>query len=88
VVFALWIGVALGGAIASWLLSFFGYQSSGVQTDHALLGIRLIASVVSGAAFLAVAVCLLFYRIDKKLNLEISNELAERRKTFAPHTAS
>jgi sugar (glycoside-pentoside-hexuronide) transporter len=84
VVFALWIGVSLGGAIDGWLLSFFGYQSSGVQTDHALLGIRLIASVVSGAVFLAVAVCLLFYRIDKKLNLEISNELAERRKAFAP----
>jgi Na+/melibiose symporter-like transporter len=83
VVFALWVGVAIGGAIASWLLSFFGYQSSGVQTDHALLGIRLIASVYSGAAFLAVAVCLLFYRIDKKLNLTISNELAERRKGFS-----
>jgi sugar (glycoside-pentoside-hexuronide) transporter len=84
VVFALWIGVAMGGAIDGWLLSFFGYQSSGAQTEHALFGIRLIASVVSGAFFLAVALCLLFYRIDKKLNLEISNELAERRKGFAP----
>jgi GPH family glycoside/pentoside/hexuronide:cation symporter len=82
VVFALWIGVALGGAIDGWLLSFFGYQSSGVQTDHALLGIRMIASVASGATFLAVAACLLFYRIDKKLNLTIADELAERRKSF------
>jgi Na+/melibiose symporter-like transporter len=84
VVFALWIGVAMGGAIDGWLLSFFGYQSSGMQTEHALFGIRLIASVVSGAFFLVVALCLLFYRIDKKLNLKISNELAERRKTFTP----
>ena len=83
VVFALWIGVALGGAIDGWLLSFFGYQSSGVQTDHALLGIRLIASVGSGAAFLATAVCLLFYGIDKKLNLTISQELADRRKGYS-----
>ena len=82
VVFALWIGVALGGAIDGWLLSFFGYQSSGVQTDHALLGIRLIASVFTGVAFLATVVCLLFYRIDKKLNLTIADELAERRKGF------
>jgi Na+/melibiose symporter-like transporter len=88
VVFALWIGVALGGAIDGWLLSIFGYQSSGVQTDHALLGIRLIASVGSGAAFLAVAVSLLFYGVNKKLNLTISNELAERRKNFAPNKAS
>jgi sugar (glycoside-pentoside-hexuronide) transporter len=83
VVFALWTGLALGGAIAPWLEGYFGYQANVAQTDHALFGIRLIASVVAGVAFLAVAVCLLFYGIDKKLNLTISNELAERRKGFS-----
>jgi sugar (glycoside-pentoside-hexuronide) transporter len=83
VVFALWIGLALGGAIAGWLLSLYGYQSNVAQTDHALLGIRMIASVWSGAAFLAAAVCLLFYSITMKLNMTISNELAERRKGFS-----
>ncbi len=82
VVFALWIGLALGGAIAGWLLSYYGYQPNVAQSDHALLGIRMIAAVWSGAAFLAAAVCLLFYGIDKKLNLTISNELTERRKSF------
>ena len=83
VVFALWVGVAIGGAIASWLLDLYGYSSTvALQSARALDGIRLTASVYSGAAFLAAAVCLLFYRIDKKLNLEISNELAERRKGF------
>jgi sugar (glycoside-pentoside-hexuronide) transporter len=84
VVFALWTGLALGGAIAPWLEGYFGYQANVAQTDHALFGIRLIASVVAGAAFLAVAICLLFYRIDKDLNLTISNELSERRKGFSP----
>jgi sugar (glycoside-pentoside-hexuronide) transporter len=83
VVFALWIGLALGGAIAGWLLSLYGYQSNAVQTDHALLGIRLIASVYSGAAFLAAAVCLLFYGITMKLNMTISHDLSERRKGFS-----
>ena len=46
------------------------------------MGIRLIASVYSGAAFLAAAVCLLFYGIDMKLNLTISQDLSERRKSF------
>lgn len=82
VVFALWIGLALGGAIAGWLLSLYGYQSNAVQTDHALLGIRMIASVYAGAAFLAAAVCLMFYGINMKLNLTISHDLSERRKTF------
>ena len=40
VVFALWIGLALGGAIAGWLLSFYGYEPNAVQSDHALMGIR------------------------------------------------
>ena len=83
VVFALWIGLALGGAVAGWLLSYYGYTANVAQTPHALLGIRLIASVYPGAIFLAVAVGLLFYGIDKKQNLTMANELAERRKGFS-----
>jgi len=83
VVFALWVGLALGGAIAGWLLSLYCYQPNAVQTGQALLGIRLIASVFSGAAFLAAAVCLLFYGITMKLNLTISHDLSERRKGYS-----
>jgi sugar (glycoside-pentoside-hexuronide) transporter len=83
IVFALWIGLALGGAIAGWLLSFYGYQSNVEQTAHALLGIRMIASVWAGAAFLACAVCLMFYGINMKMNLNISHDLSERRKGFS-----
>ena len=84
VVFALWVGVALGGAICGWLLSFYGYHPQlPLQSVHALLGIRLVASVYSGAAFLAAAVCLIFYGIDRKLNLAISHDLTERRKNFS-----
>jgi glycoside/pentoside/hexuronide:cation symporter, GPH family len=82
VVFALWIGLALGGAIAGWLLSLYGYEPNTVQTARSLMGIRLIASVYSGAAFLAAAVCLLFYGITMKLNMTISHDLSERRKSF------
>jgi len=75
--------LALGGAIAGWLLSFYGFQSNVAQSEHALLGIRLIASFYSGAAFLAAAVCLIFYGINMKLNLTISHDLSERRKGFS-----
>ena len=82
VVFALWVGLALGGAIAGWLLSFYGYQSNAVQTEHALLGIRLTASVYAGLAFAATTVCLFFYPITKELNRKIADDLIARRKTF------
>ena len=90
VVFALWIGLALGVAIAGWLLSFYDYQSKIIggpeilqQSPTAMHGITMIAAVWSGAAFLATAICLLFYGINMKQNLTISEELAERRKGFS-----
>jgi GPH family glycoside/pentoside/hexuronide:cation symporter len=82
-VFAINIGMALGRFLAGELLSLFGYLPDAQQTMHGLFGIRLIASVIAGGAFLAVALCLIFYSINKKLNLTISNELTERRKSYA-----
>jgi sugar (glycoside-pentoside-hexuronide) transporter len=83
VVFALWVGVAVGGAIASWLLGLYGFDSKAlVQSAHALEGIRLIASVYAGAFFLAVALCMVFYPISRQENKKIADELAERRKSF------
>src|SRR5262249_6885441 len=38
VVFALWAGLALGGAVAGWLLSFYGFVSGAqIQTEQAQL---------------------------------------------------
>lgn len=84
VVFALWVGLAVGGAVAAGLFSLYGFVSEAtVQTVHAQTGIVLTASVWAGLAFIASAVCFFFYPIDRELNRKIANELAERRKTFA-----
>jgi len=84
VVFALWAGLALGGAIAGWLFSFYGFVSDAkVQSAQAQSGILLTASIYAGLAFMAVATCLLFYPISREGNQKIANELAERRKGFA-----
>jgi len=89
VVFALWAGIALGGAIAGWLFSLYGYASKAVaQTAHAQTGIVLTASVYAGLAFFATAACLFFYPITREVNRQIAEELAERRKSFAPQSAS
>jgi sugar (glycoside-pentoside-hexuronide) transporter len=83
VVVGLWAGLALGGGIAAWLFSFYGYVPNVMQTAHALMGIRLTASVYAGLAFVLTLVCLFFYPITKDFNLQIADELAERRKKFA-----
>ena len=83
VVFALWTGLALGGAIAGWLFSLYGFVSEAqVQTAHAQTGILLTASVYSGLAFFAVAACLLFYPISREESRKIADALSERRKAF------
>jgi len=88
IVFALWAGLALGGAVAGWLLSAYGLVSKAdTQSAHTQTGILLTASVYAGLFFLAAAACLFFYPLNREKNQSIANELAERRKQ-APSTAA
>jgi glycoside/pentoside/hexuronide:cation symporter, GPH family len=84
IIFGLKAGLGIGGAIGGYLLQAYGYVPNAVQSEHALLGIRLTASIFPAIAFLLCAVCLTFYRIDKSLELEMSRELTERRNAFLP----
>lgn len=80
IVFALWAGLALGGAIAGWLLSAYGLVSrADVQTLETQRGIVLTASIYAGLFYFAAAVCLFFYPLTREKNQSIANELAERR---------
>jgi glycoside/pentoside/hexuronide:cation symporter, GPH family len=83
ILFGLKTGLSLGGATAGWLLSGYGYRPNAVQTPHALEGIRMTISIYPSILFLIVIVCLIVYKIGKTLNLQIQDELAERRKKFA-----
>lgn len=82
ILFALKAGLSLGGAIAGWLLSGYGYRANVEQTPEALLGIRLTVSVYPALFLVIVVACLLFYKISKRLNLQIQDELAERRSVI------
>lgn len=84
IIFGLKAGLGVGGAIGGYLLAAYGYVPNAVQSERALLGIRLTASIYPAIAFLLCAVCLWFYRIDKSLELEMSRELSERRTAFMP----
>jgi sugar (glycoside-pentoside-hexuronide) transporter len=82
IVFALKAGLGFGGAIGGWLLSVYGYVPNVAQTEHALQGIRYTASIYPAVTFLVGLVCLFFYRIDKDLEIRITDELGERRKSY------
>jgi Na+/melibiose symporter-like transporter len=81
--FGLNTGLALGGALTGWFLAWYGYveQASG-QTERATQGILWLMSVYPAAAFFVGVVALLFYKISKRMEHEISAELTTRRATF------
>lgn len=88
IMFGLKTGLSLGGAMAGWLLSWYGYQANMVQTPEALTGIRMIVSVYPAVFYLVIIGSLFFYGITKKLNIQIQDELAERRKQFQPELSA
>ena len=59
-----------------------------MQTQRALDGIRLTAGLWSALFFFATAACLFFYPISRRINKNISDELAGRRLNFGAPAAS
>jgi Na+/melibiose symporter-like transporter len=83
ILFALKAGLGLGGAVIGWIMGLHGYVANVVQSESAMLGIRLGSSVYAAIPMLIALICLAVYPIGKDLNLRIQNELEERRKKFA-----
>jgi Na+/melibiose symporter-like transporter len=83
IVFALKAGLALGGALAGWLLAAYGYVPNVPQSEHALMGIRLCSTIYPAIPFVIGLVCLVIYPIGKSMNMRIQDELLERRNKFA-----
>jgi Na+/melibiose symporter-like transporter len=87
IVFALKAGLGFGGAITGYVLSLYGYVPNVAQGGSALNGIRLTMSVFPAITFAICAACLFFYIIDKRTEIEMTTELAARRKQFRPQGA-
>jgi len=87
ILFALKAGLGLGGALSGWLIAAYGYVPNLAQSGHALLGIRLSASIYSALPFALGLVCLALYPISRELNLRLQFELAERRRGYGTAAA-
>ena len=84
IVFALKAGLGVGGALGGYVLAAYGYVPNAVQSGQALDGIRLMMSWFPALGFAICILCLLFYRIDLRLENQLSTELAQRRLAYAP----
>lgn len=87
IVFALKAGLGFGGAITGYVLTLYGYVPNVAQGATALDGIRLTMSVFPAVTFAICAACMFFYAIDKRTEIEMTDELAARRRQYAAQSA-
>ncbi|ANO35044.1 symporter YagG [Vibrio breoganii] len=65
--FAIKLGIALGGAAVGWILAWSGYIGGAeVQTAEAVNSINLLFTVVPGVMFASLAVFMMFYKLDQQ----------------------
>jgi Na+/melibiose symporter-like transporter len=78
--FALKAGLSIGTFLLLSVLASYGYDgSSRTQSDETLQGIRLCSSVLPAALFAVCTLLLALYKINKRMTIQIADDLAERR---------
>jgi len=77
--FALKMGVALGGALTGWVLSYYNFQANQVQTEETIFGIIFLIGVIAAIFGALAALIMLFYPLDGEKMEEIEIELEARR---------
>ncbi|WP_045825276.1 MFS transporter [Teredinibacter turnerae] len=73
-------GLTLGSTIASMILEHYHYNPElDVQAEETVQGIRLAISLYASIPFFLAAAILFLYEINKRMEAQIENDLAERR---------
>ena len=72
-------GWTFGGALAGWLLGYYGFKANVVQTDAAQAGIKMMLSFFPAIGTFIGAILMIIYPLNEKKVMTISAELAVRR---------
>jgi GPH family glycoside/pentoside/hexuronide:cation symporter len=76
VLFAQKTGLAVGAGAAGIMLGLFGFVANEIQSDSAILGIRLMFSIIPAVLSIIGAVAILFYKIDRNMLKQMEADLA------------
>jgi GPH family glycoside/pentoside/hexuronide:cation symporter len=76
------VGQAVAGGIGGYAIGAVGYNAAlDVQSARTLEGIHMLATFVPAVMYIVVFLILLFlYPLNKKRTLQLSADLADRRK--------
>ncbi|MBC3767160.1 glycoside-pentoside-hexuronide (GPH):cation symporter [Neptunicella marina] len=83
VVFFIKLGVALGGAIAGWLLAYYGYQAEIAQTEETKMGILLSFTIFPAVGSVLVALVMRNYKLNNQVLANLQAETGINRQTTA-----
>jgi GPH family glycoside/pentoside/hexuronide:cation symporter len=75
--FAQKMGLAVGSGVLGIVLGYFGFVANQLQSETALMGIRLMFSILPAALAVAGAAFILFYRIDADTIRQMEDDLAK-----------
>ena len=77
--FALKLGLSLGGAIVGWVLAYYGYVANAVQSAGSMRGIMLLFSVFPASFGIIGGLLMFFYPLTNKMMITIEQDLKARR---------
>ena len=76
------LGWAIGAAAAGWILSVSQFVANAdIQTDSAMMGIRLLVSVIPGVLYASCAIVMAFYNLDTATMQQMKSELEQRKES-------
>jgi Na+/melibiose symporter-like transporter len=82
--FSLKSGLALGSAVFLWAMSgFWGYETTAPSALNAIRGYHVSSSIGVGLLFLGGALAIATCTLNKKLTLQMADELAKQREKHA-----
>ena len=88
VAFAQKLALGFATLVAGLLLDGFGYVANTAQTPHALLGLKVMISVIP---FITSLICLslvFVYRLDQRLHARLLQEIAQRKRLNSSESIS
>jgi len=74
------LGWTLGGALTGWMLSIYGFEANAIQSVNTQTGLKMMMSFIPALGAVFSAIFVIFYKLDDKLMMTISEELSERRE--------
>lgn len=79
------VGLSIGSSLVALIIGKYGYISTEgtqnvIQPETVSAGAKMLVSIFPSIPFFLACGLLFFYKIDKKLEVQIEHDLAERRK--------